>query len=345
MSNPFAKRWIFLLLCIGVVVWQAPLQAGDPTLDRLIGNMASHDAQQRSRARNQLVALCGGSHAPLLKPYLTSGQESQQLAALEVAGLLDQADPVLEDVATALGHDSPTVRFQAVRALGRLGGPVAAKALTDALVHADDDLKASLCDAMARSGESSTAAVVVGVLADASLAVRYAAARALWQIKTPGHENAVSQAAALEEDPQVRAWLLAYLTARGHQAGDGLLKYAAMRDGLLRDLVIQAGVLAQNFKAVDVWLETMAHESWRVRLDAARGLAALARPTEVPALIGFLDDERPEVRSMINEALVRIAGQEFGFQGYDSPAARTEAIKRWRSWWEQNAYRFDLAAK
>lgn len=205
--------------------------------------------------------------------------------------------------------------------------------------------KEAVLNALQEAGRPEGAAGASALLGDEHLTVRYAAAKLLWTLKTGGHESDAASAASSESDPHVKAWLLAYLVSQGSSEGSDLKEYADVRDETLRHLVIEAHALGNDVSVVDTWKSLMEHDSWKVRLDSARGMTRLARPEDVPALITFLEDDHVKVRAEVAHALRRITNRRNGFQGSDSKPARAAAIQRWKDWWIENAYSFDLAAE
>lgn len=73
------------------------------------------------------------------------------------------------------------------------------------------------------------------------------------------------------------------------------------------------------------------------RESAARLLGTIRARTQVPALIGALDDSDPKVRSAAATALTRTTRQLFGPTDNASPAEVRQAIAKWRDWWARQS--------
>jgi len=54
----------------------------------------------------------------------------------------------------------------------------------------------------------------------------------------------------------------------------------------------------------------------------------------VPALIDRLNDTDPVVRLSAHEELKKRTGQDFGFVPWGQPSERSQAVARWKQWWE-----------
>jgi tetratricopeptide (TPR) repeat protein len=74
----------------------------------------------------------------------------------------------------------------------------------------------------------------------------------------------------------------------------------------------------------------------QVQLAAALALAKNRLLLGAESLIQGLELERPELRELSFKALRDAAGKDFGYGVHDTPAARKEAIARWRKWWAEN---------
>ena len=72
------------------------------------------------------------------------------------------------------------------------------------------------------------------------------------------------------------------------------------------------------------------------RFYAAFLLGEWQAMVSVPALIAALDDEFAFVSESVNEALVKIAKEDQGYDPKGSEREREKAIGRWQAWWEKN---------
>ena len=143
----------------------------------------------------------------------------------------------------------------------------------------------------------------------------------------------------------VKAWLLAALVSLKAGGGEGLLEHVTSPDAQLRALVVEAYAKAGDSAAVPAWFEALKNPVWQIRLESAHGLELMARPMDIPQLIAGLEDAHPEVRTRLDAALRRLSGMDFGFQGHGSGEVRREAVDKWKAWWHDNAYRYDIKAQ
>ncbi|MGE4158644.1 MAG: HEAT repeat domain-containing protein [Planctomycetota bacterium] len=319
--------------------------AGDPTLDRLFEQMVSADAKIRGRAKEQIRDICLG-HEDLLSPYCQSEDEGVRLAALDVAGLLPASPSLLGILDKALGDKDPVVQRIAAASLGRLGSPEAHAKLAEglSLPEAGPETRVVILDALGESGDAATANAIEAQLTHGDPRVRYSSARALYLLGQ-GETEKLKDRAEKESVGPVKAWILASLVVQKAGGGEGLLEYVTSSDALLRNLVVEAHVKARDPSAVPAWFAALKNPVWQVRFDSARGLSLLARPEDIPQLIEALSDSSPEVRAEVDAALRRLSNMDFGFQGSATLEARREAVDRWKAWWRDNAYRFDLKSQ
>lgn len=76
-----------------------------------------------------------------------------------------------------------------------------------------------------------------------------------------------------------------------------------------------------------------------VRARAATMGDHLPSQVVVPALLDRLNDSDPVVRLTAHEELKRRTRQDFGYQPMEEPAAREQAVARWRAWWSAQSSR------
>jgi HEAT repeat protein len=89
---------------------------------------------------------------------------------------------------------------------------------------------------------------------------------------------------------------------------------------------LTAGTLAQYLDSDDAEL----------RRAAALALATKEDTSQVPKLIALLADKEPRVARAAHAALKGLSGQDFGPARDATAEERTEAIKKWRQWWEKH---------
>lgn len=331
------------------VVWLTTspfwVQAADPTLDRLFEQMVSADAKLRGRAKEQIRDICLG-HEDQLIPYFSSESEGIRLAALDVAGHLPPSPTLLEILHKSLGDKDPVVQRTAATAMGRSGSPEALAKLAEALSlpEVGPETRVVILDALGENSHEASSSAVSAQLTHGDPSVRYAAARALYRLGN-AEADRLKERAEKESVGPVKAWILASLVAQKAGGGEGLLEHVTSPDALLRNLVVEAHAKAGDSSAVPAWFAALKNPVWQIRLDSARGLALLAKAEDIPQLIEGLSDASPAVRTELDAALRRLSQLDFGFQGNASESARREAVDRWKAWWRENAYRFDLKAQ
>jgi hypothetical protein len=139
----------------------------------------------------------GPEGAPVLRKALGDdgqGREPERAMAANTLGLLDEMT-AWEELAACLDDPAPAVRINAARALGRLGMPRAAPALTRCLADGENpDLRAVAARALGRIGDEHAVPALAGCLTAPGYWVAHNAAEALAALGEPGRE-ALAEAA------------------------------------------------------------------------------------------------------------------------------------------------------
>jgi len=78
--------------------------------------------------------------------------------------------------------------------------------------------------------------------------------------------------------------------------------------------------------------ERLQSDDHAVRAAAVVEAGNARDPKATPYLVDRLEDDDADIRLFAGEALRRITGQDLGYRSYDSPQARSEAVRRWRQW-------------
>ena len=198
--------------------------------------------------------------------------------ALKVLGDIgDQA--IVPDILPSLGDDSDNVRFEAARALGKLGGVEAVKRLVS-LARKDpcDFIRREAVRVLRTAGQGQTAVLDMARqrLRDPSRDVRVQAARLL-----EGYQDPKSIA------PLLKAMADPHWSVR-ESAELALLNFGA--------------------KALEPLIGALTSASWTTRLRAARLLGEMGDPQAVPALEHAIarKRERKDVREVIESSLRRL---------------------------------------
>ena len=198
--------------------------------------------------------------------------------ALKVLGEVGDQD-IVPEILPSLGDDSDNVRFEAARALGKLGGAEAVKHLLR-LARKDP------CDFLRRE-----AVRVLRTAGQGQAAVLDMARRSL---RDPSRDVRVQAARLLEgyQDPRSIA---------------PLLKAMADPHWSVRESAEMA-LLNFGSKALEPLLGALKSPSWTTRFRAARLLGEMGDPQAVPALEHALarKKERKDVREVIESSLGRL---------------------------------------
>ncbi len=165
----------------------------------------------------------GPGAAPALRRTLESGNPGgghRRAMAADVLGLLAMM-PAWEDLIRYVRDPELPVRVSAVRALGRLGVPRAADALSPCLAPGEDgELRAVAAHALGRIGDPHSAGPLAACLGDPDYWVAHNAAQALALLGTPGRQAlALAAAGNAAGAPHAREALFDARLTRGDAPG------------------------------------------------------------------------------------------------------------------------------
>lgn len=213
----------------------------------------------------------------------------------------------LQTLIEQLSHPDRNVRSEAALSLGKLGDPSAVDALLKALV-ADSDLfvREDITWALVRLGDFAVQPLI-DLLQDANPAARHHAAHALGKI---GDKRAVEPLInALNDDD--RNVLLKSAFTLG-QFGDvkaipALINLLGHGDTEVQSMIDN---VLERFGAstLQPLIDSLDHERWQVREQAADILGLIGDQDVVPLLIDMLDDPEWQVRFAAMNALNHIGG-------------------------------------
>ncbi|MBP7146239.1 MAG: serine hydrolase [Acidobacteria bacterium] len=218
-----------------------------------------------------------------------------------------------EELIARLDTGDDAQRWEAVRALGELGG-AAVPGLAQALAAAPVRVRAGAAGALGRIGEPAAAAVpaLVNALADPEPEVREAAAEALGHIG-PAARAAVDPlvAAFADPDPYLGGAAAVALGRIGADAVPAVTRALGHADENVRwSSAIALGRLGAAARdAVPALAGALADGSDNVRACAAAALGEIGPPSAqaIPALTEALHDRSEDVRRSARTALARIA--------------------------------------
>jgi HEAT repeat protein len=351
------KKVLFFLLIFTCMT--SALNAGDPTLDRLISNMMGSDANKKAKAKQQLFYLSRYGHDTILYPYLKSDKVEVRKAAISVAASIKHSDYLVGLVADSLNSKDVTLKRMAAQALANYQDEKASTAIVNQL-NGEAATLVALLDAIAKAKLDVGAEKVAEQLSHKSYLVRHAAANALYQCQVKDQSAAIKKALTYEASvldtqslifsdyhDKTTALLYASLLVSGDEAGEALSAQIASKSILVRQLTVEAYSVAKNSSLSASCLEVLQNNSnSRIRRSAAEGLTAIADPKEVPAIIELLKtEEKAFVLEELAQCLRRISGNNYGFNGVDSKVKRAAAEVLWAKWWRENAYRFGLSVR
>lgn len=279
-------------------------------VERLLDGLVTPDSVAMRSACHEVLAGIGVACVPSIRRRLRAGGPGRRMVVDLLADVgTDDDVPLLAAILAAPGDDN--VRASAAAALGALGGPAAARALTDVLSDSSEMLRLFALDALARLGvplpidrlaplladpvTRRAAAALLGLSADPAAAgelarllgdampgVRAAAAVALVKLhaalstRASGRPLAVAEALAAVDGDALRLQLRELALHRQTEVKLAALALA----GALGD----AGVLPNVLKA-------MSDPDLRERaVEFAAGLGDAA----LPVLVDMVDQAAPE---------------------------------------------------
>lgn len=245
------------------------------------------------------------------------------------SGLSHQtSDYVAERVISLIYSDDASVRCNAVKALGHLGGERAVTALLEALEDLDDDVSSSAAAGLGRTGNGRALLTLAEALTDRHSAVRMNAAKALGQIsdrravnvllevvkdKEPEVGREAAKSIARLGDEQLLDMLIEVLKHKNRFARHGaviilgewnderamtaLLGALHDRSGLVREAAASALVWVREPRAVDALLGLLKDKNYMVRFNAALALGQAGEARAAAALMDrMIEDDQEYVR-------------------------------------------------
>ena len=235
------------------------------------------------------------------------------------APVIPRRDPIELVVAMlepALTDDSPAVRIQGARAVGRIGLPAAALAvgLIRMLKEADEMVRCEAAQALGQIGGDveATVAALVDLLNDASGPVKESAARALGAMKQ-GAVLAIPSLVPLLQDREesvrrAAAEAIAHVGPLNQAATVALVEGLTSPDNIVRAYTAEAlGTIGAGAEdAAPALIEAMTDDNDRVRAKAVEALGKIgesAAGAAVPGLMRALRDQDNGIRALAAEAL------------------------------------------
>lgn len=253
----------------------------------------------RARAAAVLVAIVG-----LAAPVVGAPRADGDLAALRATLDKHAKDPYEQ-----------RARTNALRSIGRLGGPAAAEVvcgvLADPFLHVRDHAVSALIDLLEGPQADATRAwLVAGPLVDrTSPDVRRGVATALGVRGGAAAAAPLAAAAAKEGDPGVLSAIARALERVGDApSATALLPAAGARDAAAAGAVLRTlGLLSKDAAVVAALEAGLARKEPLARAGAVDGLAAAAPAALLARTDALLADKAVEPRIALADALVRLA--------------------------------------
>src|SRR5690606_26505461 len=120
-------------------------------VERLLDGLVTPDSVATRSVCHEVLAGIGSAAVPSIRRRLRAAGPGARMVVDLLADVGDADDvPLLVGILAAPGDDN--VRASAAAALGALGGPDAARALTDVLTDSSEMLRLFALDALARLG-------------------------------------------------------------------------------------------------------------------------------------------------------------------------------------------------
>lgn len=289
----------------------------------------------------------GGSLHPGLVDGLTNDDATVRVACsygLRFVGLPE----TLRTLKRAQSDPQLDVRTNVMRALGRVGTPDAVKALRKALRDRAPEVRVAATHALGDVPIPESTEALLVALKDRKYVVRVLAAR--WLARRTADDGVVAALSKAARDPDygVRAQALASLSRAVTDVEAALPVLVGGIDD--REIAVRASAclgvsalldaapgkhdLDASFVQAVVGLATET-EVERVERAAVELLDAQRPAAAVPALLSAMGSSKQSVRTRANSLLQRVSEKIMPFDPTGSRNERAEAIKRWRTWWEQ----------
>ena len=225
----------------------------------------------------------------------------------------------IEPLAKLLGDADPDVAQAAARALGRIGGPDAAKALNDALANAPAANQIAFCEGLFACAEG----LAAGGKRDEALAIydRLRALQAPHQVRTAGLRGAVLTRGKeglplLMEAIRGNDFAMVEAAAQTAQEMPGPEVTQALADELGKlppdKQILLTQTLGKRADAAALPALFAAAKSGEktVRVAAIRALPEIGSPTAAPVLVELLGDAEPDIAQAAQEGLAALPGPE-----------------------------------
>src|SRR5262245_6209093 len=281
----------------------------------------------------------GPESAEAARPALAAAAVSRTVAGASrlatLVGRLGERPPDAEPPPPAAAGAPPVPAPEVPLPLG--SGAEATTALSAAVAHKDEGVRAAAAAALGLVRSEESLAKAGAMTTDVSPRVRMAALRSLIAGRGAADERVSSRlvsALVAETDPGVKELVATALGIEGVPAAVDALSRAT-QDGNVGVAICAAVSLGKTRAPAAVApLTAMLGKhvkDWRLRGAAVAGLGYVRRKEAVPALIGALLEKDPSVSRTAWEFLRRMTTREF------PPDAEV-----WKSWWAEVAPKYEF---
>jgi len=251
----------------------------------------------RSAALRGMVFCSEGQAGLILVDVIRKGDPQMTSVAV---GLLNEIreDTQVEAIAAEVKNLPPTSQVQLLTALGHLGNKAATPAVMEATGSDHEDVRIAAYRALASLGDPAAVSLLARVAAATAGAEREAARDALYTMRAPGVDAAITEALAAAER----------------------IEQAPLRAELVR------AIGERNIKsAVAPLLEAAADANGRVRTEAWKVLRHLAGPDQLGTMLDLLMGvESSTERTQAERAVSAVCGRLDPVQAVDRLVARLD---------------------
>jgi len=251
---------------------------------RLTQSLLGADAVERTALCRVLGWVGGSNAARALIELLDAEPSAAEAAAVAIAGLDRQAEPILF---SALRESTEDRRLILLPILAR--GRTAVPEILECLADPHGSVRAAACDTLGKIGDASAIDALFQRLGDADARVSQAAVGAIQTLGSDETEGRALQAARSDE-PRMRRSALRILSYFGWPAAlEVFLDAMADGDERLRDVAASGLAGIDDTRSLEALLAASTHPSPRTRAAAVRALG--------------LTHDAPRVRTRLRAAL------------------------------------------
>lgn len=237
-----------------------------------------------------------------LRRLLQEGEALERADAAKALGMIDDLGEEEERAISALVErvkedEIPTVRANAVLALGHVGDEVGKKALEDGADDKDWEVRHDAAIAMGEYRDERFINALYSLLEDDQTDVQKKAIEALGKIgEEEKGEKIISELEEFLDFPELKKEVVKAIGQIGSaKALDPLAKVFEDGEREVREVAVQGIGKLEGEEAEKILLEALKDESWRIREEAAASLGERGGEEAVEPLLEALEDEKDHV--------------------------------------------------